>query len=410
MGVDTMTFDSDVFGRPSIEILPFELVEEILEYAQYSPTGIVDRKSLRSCSLVCKSWTWKAQRLLFANVVLFKSYELITFRETLGQSTEKADFLRASVKQLLVKTDQGSPTDLRPITIHMVAETIIFCPNLEVLELEFFSSRFPNPSTLDLLTVAPPFQTLLIYNNSTQGQVLYEVLNCFPHLRFLTIDRHELRDFQIKNRKAPFALYELAWTARGVPPPEFMAWLLGGSQDSLQILSFRETPDVQIFNSIIDNHFHTLRSIRLESSGDIEHARAIRICSRLEEVQIKTYPSPYLVLALLNSPSLEHFSFCGTDQTAKSNLLDSVIELIVSLPKIRVVTWSMCLPEDHEDFQRILEVCRSRRVQFRYFADRLGRFPGEQEPMIEVKKFPRFMRHSNRRPKPRYPWNFNDNS
>ncbi|KAG8932955.1 hypothetical protein FRC02_000306 [Tulasnella sp. 418] len=388
--------------------LALELIDEILEYAQYLKTGQLDRTSLRNYSLVCKRWTWGAQKLLFTNIVLFRPYELIALRETLGRPSfpEKTMFLRKSVRVLLVKVDQRpSELELRPITLENAAKTIALCPRLQTLELEFFTSVLPKPSIFDVLRSFPPLQKLSIYNNSLQGHVLHQVLACFSNLRFLNIDRHEIRDFQITQDTPPFSLYELNWSARGAPPARFVRWLLSNSYSSLEILTFRDAlPDPYTMEIIMENHGPTLRSVRL-ATLDNERARLLRYCQNLEELQLRDYPSLSLKRVLTELTTLEHLAFSGCDQMQTRGPVDTMVELVRLLPKLRVVTWDCALPETHPDFHSLLQICQKKQVQLRYFPKiPLGRFPGEQEEMKETKRFPRYIHLSNKRPEPLYPW------
>lgn len=90
--------DSNSSNAPPLAI---ELILDILEIVHHDEIRINGRSpSILNCATVCKTWAPITQRLLFKKVTLETLKASVAFVRALSDDTEKASFLRDSVRSL----------------------------------------------------------------------------------------------------------------------------------------------------------------------------------------------------------------------------------------------------------------------------------------------------------------------
>jgi len=167
-----------------------------------------------------------AQRLLFKNIILLTAWELHALKHALTetQPVEKAQWLRESIESALIRVDRGG-TELRPIHAKEAAEILPLMPHIQVCELEVFTTTLSKRSDMDRFSMAPPFRTLHIHNNTQKTPALYDILYPLKGVKFLTLDRYDIPDHQPPTvyLHPQFSLYEFNYLARGPVPDYFLA-------------------------------------------------------------------------------------------------------------------------------------------------------------------------------------------
>ncbi|KAI0652694.1 hypothetical protein C8Q79DRAFT_898874 [Trametes meyenii] len=366
---------------PSVPV-PMEIVMTILESAYEDEDARSYNALLQNCALVCKDWSFAAQKLLFRNVTLTTQTAYIAFQEAVDRATPRGRQLGDTVVRMKVVLDQNQPYRL---SHRSFARAVSLCPNLYELDVALYGEGAPGldiigvpdasrmkrsaPSfderTLAILRSGPQIKALQFCNWSDNSSSLLQLLDVWPSLSSLDVSGTTP---QLENDTAapfPCALRELRTNFQVSPTVEFMRWLLYNSTGSLRVLDLAREPSPDMLEYLVTEHGATLESLSLPTCGTHEGAAAVRKCASLRELQIEgAWASPLLYKTLPSG--LQHLAFGVDSDTA----LKPVIEAIRRSEDLRVVTMHIWHSgEKHPQLNDVKIACARQGVELRLTKD-----------------------------------------
>ena len=330
--------------------IPLELVLSIIESAS-SDIGNEERiRLLQSCSLVCRSWSTAAQKLLFARVTLRTQRSFESFMSAVNRTTTHGQILGDAVTRLRVVLDHNQPSGLHQ---HSFALAVTLCPNLHELDISLYGCaepgkdivgipdvsrlRRPAPSfddqTLSLLKSGPNIKALHFHNWSENQHSVFQLLDVWSSLQFLSIGGTVPQHLQHSPPPFPSHLHEVRFNFQTAPCIDFVKWLLYNSVSSLRILRFDRDPCCDLFEYLTSIHGPQLHSISFPSYSSPEFALGLEKCDQLRELKTEA-PSCSPTVYKHIPDRLEHLAF-GLDRDSP---LTSVIDLVKSRNTLKAIT------------------------------------------------------------------------
>ena len=330
--------------------IPLELILSFMESAS-STVGNEDRVDLlRSCSLVCRSWSAAAQKLLFARVTLRSQRSFESFMSAVDRTIPHGHFLGDAVTRLRVVLDYNQPSGLHQ---HSFALAVTMCPNLHELDISLYGCAEPGkdiigvqdvsrlrrsaPSfdeqTLSLLKSGPNIKALHFNNWSENQHSTFQLLDVWSSLQFLSIGGTSPQDLQNQPLPFPSKLHEVCFNSQTAPSIDFVKWLLNSSGSSLRVLRFDRDPCCDLFEYLTDVYGPQLYSISFPSSSSPDLALSLRKCDQLRELRTETPSSSPIVYKHIPD-HLEHLAF-GLDRDSP---LTAVIDLVKSRKALKAIT------------------------------------------------------------------------
>ncbi|TFK42055.1 hypothetical protein BDQ12DRAFT_599111 [Crucibulum laeve] len=376
-------FEVSILPPPRVSkpaALPLEVVLSIIEAAYFTDDLEVNEDLLRSCSLVCRSWSMVSQKLLFSQVTLRTQRAFELFSTAVDRSTERGCALGDSVIRLRVVLDHNQPFTLHQ---HSFALAVMMCPNLYELNLALYGCaapgedivgvpaisrmRRPAPSfddhTLALLKAGPTITALQFSNWSENDQSIFQLLDVWPSLKSLIISGTPP---QLPSpSSAPFSceLDELRMNFQTPPSVDFMKWLLHNST-SLRVLEFEREPSAHLLEYLVDTHGASLHSLSIPAVT-ADACLALHKCKQLREVAIQsctTSPAVYKKLPEV----LEHVAV-GVDSDTQ---LIPLIYLVKSKNALKAVTVHLRDGATaHKELAVLKVACAYRGVELRMVRD-----------------------------------------
>ncbi|KAH9854407.1 hypothetical protein C2E23DRAFT_858550 [Lenzites betulinus] len=366
---------------PSVPV-PMELVMTILESAYEGESVPAYTSLLQNCSLVCKNWSFVAQKLLFRNVSLKSQTAAIAFQQAVDRATPRGRQLGDAVVRMKVVLDQNQPYRL---SHRSFARAVSLCPNLYELSVALYGAGVPGfdvigspdaarmkrsaPSfderTLAILRSGPRISALQFCNWSDNSSSLLQLLDVWPSLSSLDISGTTPRLERDNAEPFPCALRELRTNFQASPSVEFMRWLLHNSTGSLRVLDLAREPTPDMLEYLLAEHGATLESLALPTCGTHEAAAAVRRCAALRELKIEgAWASPMLFKTLPGD--LQHLAF-GVDSGTS---LQPVIQAIKKSADLRAVTMHVWHGgERHPQLSQLRIACAVQGVKLRQTTD-----------------------------------------
>ena len=167
----------DHSSKPTMD-LPQEIIDEILGYL---PSN--DRRPLKNCSLVSKSWLRSSQRYLFAHVAL----DGVNYRSWLSKILPTNTGLLRNVRSLTYFLRRNGDYDLPS---HILAPRE-YLPSFSKLQALTLFNVDIKSAVIDNLEIFSAFQQTLVSLRLIQVSVTWSAfvgfIGCFPHLRTLGI-------------------------------------------------------------------------------------------------------------------------------------------------------------------------------------------------------------------------------
>ncbi|KAI0640262.1 hypothetical protein C8Q77DRAFT_1043881 [Trametes polyzona] len=368
--------------KPPTVPVPMEIVMTILESVYEDENTPSYNALLQNCALVCKSWSFVAQKLLFRNVTLKSQTAAIAFHQAVDRATPRGSQLGDAVVRMKVVLDQNQPYRL---SHRSFARAVSLCPNLYELSVSLYGEGAPGfdiigspdasrmkrsaPSfdqrTLDILRAGPRISALQFCNWSDNSSSLLQLLDVWPSLSALDISGTTPQLDRDNAEPFPCALRELRTNFQSSPSMEFMRWLLHNSVGSLRVVDFARDPTPDTLDYIVSEHGATLESLAIPTCGAHEAAAAVRRCAGLRELKIEgAWASPALYSSLPSG--LQHLAF-GVDSDTS---LRSVIQAIKKSTDLRVVTMHVWHGgERHPQLSAVKIACALKGVQLRETKD-----------------------------------------
>lgn len=336
--------------------LPIELWIKIMQHHENADRS-TDNDTLLACSLVCSSWREPAQRRLFHSVdrsVYGSPSKRNSFEGTIHPSTERGKILGSYVRSLQVNLDHtfgyaDGTLDMRRFTLLLSR-----FPHLYELSLHVYGiQRFNELELAELRFIANTvhLRALRLLQFSIQSVIVYQLISVWPTIQYLTIGSAiavppPIPEPRIKLRELSFF--------RTTIKPRCLEWLLSGSETSLQILQFRDTPGPRM-KKIVQKHAPYIRSLRMQRY-DKDSADILHLCTRLEELILFQLP---IFMDVNDLPfTIEHFSFYFRGSAI---IRHPLIALINNLPNLRLITCDKDV-EQYPDFAGIRSACDARHV------------------------------------------------
>lgn len=329
--------------------MPLELILSFIEAACAEGDHDAHVELLRNCSLVCRSWSLEAQKLLFREVTLRNQRSFELFMNAVNRLTTHGRALGDVVKSLRVAIDHNQPSGLHQ---HSFALAVTLCPNLSHLELSLYGCAEPgqdivgSPDLSRLRRLAPSFdeQTLTLLktgscieslhfdNWSENEQALFQLMDIWPALTYLSIGGKPPRS--LHNLPPPFSceLVGLRLNFQTLPSIDFMKWLLHNSVSSLRVLQFDRDPSYAVFEYLMATHGPTLHAIALPGFTTPEVVSLLTEAVHLREIRTESPSCPIAVYKQL-SRQIKHLSL-GLDRDTSVNV---VIDMIKSRPTLETV-------------------------------------------------------------------------
>ncbi|KAL7284958.1 hypothetical protein ACG7TL_000047 [Trametes sanguinea] len=366
---------------PSVPI-PMEIVMTILESAYDNEEIHSYNALLKNCSLVCKKWSFAAQKLLFRHVTLSTQTAYIAFQGAVDRTTPRGRSLGDAVLRMKVILDQNQPYRL---SHRSFARAVSMCPNLYELSVSLYGECGPgldivglpdasrmkrsapsfDQSTLSILRAGPRISALQFCNWSDNSSSLLQLLDVWPTLSSLDISGTTPRLDNDTAQPFPCVLRELRMNFQTSPSMEFMRWLLHNSTGHLRVLDLAREPSPDLLEYLVSEHGTALESLGLSTCGTREGAAAVRRCAALRELKIEgAWASPVLYKTLPSG--LQHLAF-GVDSNTS---LKPVVEAIKRSTDLRVVTMHIWRGgEKHPQLADITLACARQGVELRVTRD-----------------------------------------
>ena len=330
--------------------IPLELVLSFIESASSTVGNEEYMALLRSCSLVCRSWSTAAQKLLFSRVTLRTQKSFESFMSAVDRTSSHGRTLGDAVTSLRVILDHNQPSGLHQ---HSFALAVTVCPNLHELDISLYGCAEPGndvvgipdisrlrrsaPSfddqTLSLLKSGPVIKALHFNNWSENQHSIFQLLDVWSSLQFLSIGGTLPQHLQDSPPPFPSKLHQVCFNFQTTPSIDFVKWLLHNSVSSLRILEFQRDPCFDLFEYLTNVHGPHLHSISFPSFSSPELALSLQKCNQLRELRTQT-PSGSPTVYKHIPDHLEHLAL-GLDQDTH---LTSVIDLVKSRNTLKAIT------------------------------------------------------------------------
>ncbi len=368
--------------KPPSTPVPMEIVMTILEAAYDDREGTSPNAFFKNASLVCKSWSSVAQKLLFRHVTLNTQTAYIAFQEAVDRATPRGRVLGDAVVRMKVVLDHKQPYRLAQRSF---ARAVALCPNLYELSVSLYGEGAPgfdiigapdasrmkrsapsfDESTLDILRSGPRISALQFNNWSDNSHSLLQLLDIWPSLTSLDISGTTPQLLNDTVEPFPCALRELRTNFQGSPSIEFMRWLLHNSTGSLRVIDLAREPTPDMLEYLVTEHAHTLESLGLPACGTHVGAAAVHKCTELRELKIENaWASPMLYKGLPDG--LQHLAF-GVDADTP---LQPVVQAIKKSSGLRAVTMQVWHGgEKHPLLANIQIACALKGVELRLTND-----------------------------------------
>ncbi|KAF8131589.1 hypothetical protein EV363DRAFT_171008 [Boletus edulis] len=366
--------------------IPLEVVLDILETVCYED-GAMAAELLRTCSLVCKSWSFPAQKLLFRRIHLCSQAAYNSFVYAADRSTERGRILGDSVVQMHVVLDNNQPGPLKQASF---AHGVTLCPNLHELSLALYGCgepgndivgspalermRRPAPSfelgTLELLRTGPPIMSLHFSNWSDNDQSIVQLLDIWPSLQSLSITG-KTPHLSPGLTQPPFAsaLTRLRMNCQHESSLDFLEWLLHTSSqaNSLCAIELDREPSLDLLDYLTKNHMGSLQELAIPSCATSEHATAVIRCRSLRQLRTER-PSMSIVPSVFRQlpMGIQHLAF-GMDQDTPLQTLIDAVKTRDELESITVNVWDK--GNNHRQLPGLKMACALRGVDLRITND-----------------------------------------
>ncbi|KAF9225275.1 hypothetical protein BS17DRAFT_778384 [Gyrodon lividus] len=322
--------------------IPLEIVLHILETACFDDHTI-DAAFLSACSLVAKSWSLPAQKLLFRRVQLCSQAAYNSFTCAVNNSTVRGWVLGNSVIEMRVVLDNNQPGPLKQACF---AHAVTLCPNLRELNLALYGCgepgkdivgspalermRRPAPSleqsTLELLRTGPSITSLRFSNWSDNDQSIVQLLDIWPSLTSLSITG-KTPHLSPGLTHAPYAcaLTRLTMNCQLEPSLDFLEWLLHGSSQakSLRAIELDREPSLDMLDYLTKNHGEGLHELALPSCATSEHANAVIRCRSLRDLRTERASTSPVVFRELPA-GIRRIALGMNEDTPLQHLIEAV--------------------------------------------------------------------------------------
>jgi len=317
-----------------------ELVLETLDAAREDFDDDSYVQLLMSCSLVCRAWSTPAQKILFSKVTLRNQRSFQLFMNAVDPATPHGGILGDVVKRLRVVLDHNQPSGLHQ---HSFALAVNACPNVSELEISLYGCAEPGqdivgapdvsrlrraaPSfdeqTVSLLRSGPKVDHLHFNNWSDNQQSLFQLLDIWPSLKFLSIGGTSLQHLQDSPLPYPGALKGLSLNIQTTPSVDVLKWLLHNSAHSLRVLHLQRDLPTDALEYMVQAHGSRLHVISLPGFGSSEVPSLLTKCEHLRELRTE---NPALSQSIYkNFPaSIERLAFGVDRETSLSSIIDIV--------------------------------------------------------------------------------------
>jgi hypothetical protein len=370
-----------IFSEKRVPI-PLEIVLNIIEAAYYDADLQPDDKLLQHCSLVCKTWSVPAQKLLFRHVTLRTQSAYSAFQLAVDRSTERGRMLGDSVVRMRVVLDHNQPFGLSQ---RAFAHAVTLCPNLYEMNLALYGCctpgqdvvgepalsrmRRPAPSfdeqSLSLLRSGPHITAFQFSNWSENQQSLNQLLNVWPTLKSLVVSGMPPQLSSASSEPLPCALRELRMNFQAPPSLDYMKWLLHNSTGTLRVLELEREPSSDLLEYLLEAHGSTIQSLALPVCGSHDHALAVQKCYQLKEFRIESpWVSPMVYRKLPRV--LQHVALGLDCDTALQPVLD-IVKSRESLSAVTIQVWDG--GEQHPQLPALKMACAYRGIELRMTYD-----------------------------------------
>ncbi|KIK62536.1 hypothetical protein GYMLUDRAFT_503955 [Collybiopsis luxurians FD-317 M1] len=377
-------------------MLAIELILEALDYLTIPlelsfPLSIDEHKpkhaALSACSLVCKDWSYFAQRLLFRRVIIRADFEkpfsvssYDTFLSAIDPHTEKGAWLASSIRMFIFfprKDDGGGAVSSQLLT------ALLRMPNLRHFDVFAAVCTFSDAQLAQLRAEGPKLNSLRINVDrwtTTPETVdpetnMYRLAACFPSLKVLDIG--SIRGSTLRPASPPLNLPLTALTITlfriANSLEACIACLVRNPEadyNGLQVLSTharqgRRRPGEE--ESLVQTYGPTLLSLTVDFNQYDTLAMALQQCTRLKRLELANFPTPALLPLLPRT--LEDLSMSsGRTSSYESGVefpdLGPLMTEIENLPRLRKLTISYC-GDNEPHFDALRVVCRQRGIELR---------------------------------------------
>ncbi|KAG8219349.1 hypothetical protein J3R82DRAFT_264 [Butyriboletus roseoflavus] len=366
--------------------IPLEVVLDILEIVSFED-GIVDAEFLRTCALVCKSWSLPAQKRLFKRIHLCSQAAYNSFISAVDRSTGRGKILGDSVVQMRIVLDNNQPSPLKQASF---ARAIILCPNLRELNISLYGCgepgndivgspalermRRPAPpfelGILELLRTGPPITSLHFSNWSDNDQSIVQLLDIWPSLTSLSITgKTPHLSLGLTHPPFAYALTRLRMNCQIEPSLDFLEWLLYTSSraNSLCAIELEREPSLDMLDYLTKNHMESLQELVIPSCTTSEHATAIIRCRSLRQLRTER-PSTSAIPAVFRQlpTGIQHLAF-GMDQDTPLHTLVEAVKTLDELESVTVNVWDK--GHGHRQLSALKMACAFRGVDLRITND-----------------------------------------
>ncbi|KAL4070442.1 hypothetical protein J3A83DRAFT_3202799 [Scleroderma citrinum] len=366
--------------------IPLEIVLNILELSHLNDNYDPDNELLSSFALVCRSWSFYAQRLLFRHVRLCSQAAYDSFVYAVNRSTSRGRALGDAVVRMDIVLDNNQPGPLAQVSF---AQAVSLCPNLRSISLSLYGDselrnsavgrptsdhnvRQATPSfpdnVLRMLRAGPAISHLHFSNWSDHDDFIVQLLDVWPSLKSLSITgKTPHLSPALKRRPSyPGALQQLRMNCQVEPSLDFLEWLLQttGEAKSLRGIELSREPSSLLLDFLVQHHGEQLHMLALPSCATHKHAHAVIRCRALRE--FRTERAWALPTVFRHIPDgIRHLAF-GIDPTTP---LQHVVELVKTKDELETVTINVWRGDCERRLAALKMTCAFRGVELRITRD-----------------------------------------
>ncbi|KAI0937318.1 hypothetical protein AcV5_005255 [Taiwanofungus camphoratus] len=362
--------------------MPIEIVMNILETAYHDNDLQCNIELFLNCALVCKDWSFLAQKLLFRHVTLRTQTAYISFQQSVDRSTPRGRMLGDAVQLMRVTLDHNQPYRLCQRSF---ARAVMLCPNLFELSIALYGQGAPGPGivgspdesrmkrpapsfdkrTLALLRSGPNITALQFSNWSDNSSSLFQLLDVWPSLRFLDISGTPPQLPPASAEVFTCTFEGLRMNFQIAPSVDFMKWLLQKSTTSLRTLEVVREPAPEMLEYVVSEHGAALQSLALPACSSRDGVAILSRCDALRELRIESAWVPPAVYKALPE-TMEHLAL-GVDMDTS---LQPVVQAIKRSEVLKTVTMHLWLGGEHHPLlNRVKIACAVQGVDLRFTRD-----------------------------------------
>ena len=331
-------------------ILPPEIILYIFETLHHAHSK-GNRRTLNSCTLVCKAWKPHAQHILFRSLYLSAHHSKLLISGQRG-----SHILASAVRHLDISIGTAKQD-----TLHLAHFTRIlaYCRSLQELTLRVYGIYEFATRTLREMRCAElgEIKTLALMACDIDSVVLSQMMDVWPSISEVVVGSG--MPACVGGWKAQCRLRLLSFFH--APTLEVMQSVLANSQETMKVLELRGGASGKLLESILRTHGLRLQTLRLREYASVSSI-VVKYCRRLEEADFRH--SPAVPTCYIIPRSVKKIVYRTPTHFTCVNLLPMINTLTSSL-NVETFRCDQSLLQ-HPHFATLMHICKRRDILVEY--------------------------------------------